>query len=130
MSTTELNIRDPPANNLEYVHTFLVNLFEKQILFKIYRLVIDAPRNKLYMDYHIPLCKLLKHPSLICCLELNNECEHTSCKHASDYMWKNNCVIIATDYATNGLYSFLLPLRAHVRSAGFLKPIIFLLKNR
>lgn len=78
----------------------------------------------------MPLCKLLKTSNHLCCLELDKPCEHKTCKQASDYKWKNKCVILATDYATNGLYSFLLPLRAHFRNDDHLKPIVLMLKQR
>jgi potassium channel subfamily T protein 1 len=93
------------------------------------RLIIGRPPNLLYLGSNPTLCKLLKTPSSLCCLELNRECEHKSCIQASDYKWKNRCILIVAEFATNGLFNFILPLRAQVRSTMFLKPIVLLLEN-
>jgi len=37
--------------------------------------------------------------------------------------------LVVAEFATNGLFNFILPLRAHVRSNMFLKPIVMLLEN-
>lgn len=76
------------------------------------------------------MCKLLKNITSLCCLELNRECEHKILTHASEYKWRNKPIIIAADNATNGLFNFILPLRAQVRSTMFLRPIVLLLQNR
>ena len=93
------------------------------------RLIIGRPPNPLYIGSDPTLCKLLKTPNQLCCLELNKECGHKTYCQASDYRWKNKCILIFAEYATNGLFNFILPLRAQVRSNAFLKPIILLLEN-
>ncbi len=76
-------------------------------------------------------CKLLKNPPNICCMNLNITCEHRKyIIKTSDYKWHNKCIIVATEYATNGLFNFLLPLRAKARSTIRMKPIILLLQNK
>lgn len=47
----------------------------------------------------------------------------------SDYSWRNKCILIVAEYATNGLFNFFLPLRAQARSNMFIKPIVMLLEN-
>ncbi|CAF1054179.1 unnamed protein product, partial [Brachionus calyciflorus] len=99
-------------------------------------LTIGRPPNPLYIGCSPTLCKLLKTPNHLCCLELNRECSHKTCVQASDYKWKNKCILVknkcilvVAEYATNGLFNFILPLRAQVRSTMFLKPIVLLLEN-
>lgn len=42
-------------------------------------------------------------------------CEHCSYRSAKEYNWQNRAVILAADYASNGIYNFVIPLRAHFR---------------
>ncbi len=95
-----------------------------------YSLQIGNPPNPLYIGCTPSLCKILKNPTPLCCLELNKECAHKCYAHASEYKWHNKCIIVATETATNGLFNFILPLRAQVRSTMFLRPIVLLLENR
>jgi hypothetical protein len=91
-------------------------------------LIVGRPPNPLYIGCNLTLCKLLKQPNPFCCIELNRECEHKQIVQASDYRWKNKCIIVVAEHATNGLFNFILPLRAQVRSNKFLKPIVLLLE--
>jgi hypothetical protein len=91
-------------------------------------LIIGRPPNPLYIGCNLTMCKLLRTPTPLCCLELNKECEHKSFLQASDYRWRNKCIIVVAEQATNGLFNFILPLRAQVRSNAFLKPIVLLLE--
>ncbi len=76
-------------------------------------------------------CKLLKESKEICCLRLDQQCEHRlNIIKMSDYIWHNKCIILAAEQATNGLFNFLLPLRAKARSTNRIKPIILLLSNK
>ena len=53
---------------------------------------------------------------------------HCPQQHARDYDWGGSrCVILAAEYASNGIYNFVVPLRAHVLPASSLRPIILLL---
>lgn len=57
-------------------------------------------------------------------------CEHCSYRNAKDYQWRNKTIILAADYASNGIYNFIIPLRAHFRTKSRLFPIILLLERR
>jgi hypothetical protein len=57
-------------------------------------------------------------------------CEHCSYRNAKEYNWQNKTIILAADYASNGIYNFIIPLRAHFRSKTSLNPIILLLERR
>ncbi len=111
-------------------HSFPQIACRNQHDIKHMELVIGRPPNLLYIGSNPTLCKLLRVPSQFCCLELNRECEHKTYAQASDYKWRNKCILIVAEYATNGLFNFILPLRAQVRSTMFLKPIVLLLENK
>ncbi|KAL5290206.1 KCNT2 family protein [Megaselia abdita] len=76
------------------------------------------------------LCFLLKEKKPLCCLQLAQVCEHCSYRNAKEYQWQNKTIILAADYASNGIYNFIVPLRAHFRSKTSLNPIILLLERR
>ncbi|XP_022242333.1 potassium channel subfamily T member 1-like [Limulus polyphemus] len=83
-----------------------------------------------YIGVSPTLCYLLKEKKPACCLQLAQICEHCSFRNAKDYNWLNRCIIIAADYASNGIYNFIVPLRAHFHSPQTLRPIILLLERR
>ncbi|XP_047355193.1 potassium channel subfamily T member 2 isoform X6 [Vespa velutina] len=76
------------------------------------------------------LCYLLKEKKPLCCLQLAQVCEHCTYRNAKEYNWQNKTIILAADYASNGIYNFIIPLRAHFRSKTSLNPIILLLEKR
>ncbi|KAL0852100.1 hypothetical protein ABMA28_000340 [Loxostege sticticalis] len=76
------------------------------------------------------LCYLLKEKKPLCCLQLAQVCEHCAYRNAKEYQWQNKTIILAADYASNGIYNFIIPLRAHFRSKTSLNPIILLLERR
>ncbi|XP_031621152.1 potassium channel subfamily T member 2 isoform X3 [Contarinia nasturtii] len=76
------------------------------------------------------LCYLLKEKKPLCCLQLAQVCEHCSYRNAKEYQWQNKTIILAADYASNGIYNFIIPLRAHFKSKTSLNPIILLLERR
>ncbi|XP_043493015.1 potassium channel subfamily T member 2 isoform X10 [Polistes fuscatus] len=76
------------------------------------------------------LCYLLKEKKPLCCLQLAQVCEHCTYRNAKEYNWQNKTIILAADYASNGIYNFIIPLRAHFRSKTSLNPIILLLERR
>ncbi|XP_033234592.1 potassium channel subfamily T member 2 isoform X21 [Drosophila pseudoobscura] len=76
------------------------------------------------------LCFLLKEKKPLCCLQLAQVCEHCSYRNAKEYQWQNKTIILAADYASSGIYNFIIPLRAHFRSKTSLNPIILLLERR
>ncbi|XP_074653905.1 potassium channel subfamily T member 2-like isoform X3 [Tubulanus polymorphus] len=83
-----------------------------------------------YIGQSTHLCHLVKTKRPLCCLQLAKTCEHTNCKHAKEYNWPNRAIIVAADYASNGLYNFIVPLRSHCRSKVSLNPIVLLLERR
>ncbi|KAJ9576311.1 hypothetical protein L9F63_006811, partial [Diploptera punctata] len=83
-----------------------------------------------YIGVSPTLCYLLKEKKPLCCLQLAQVCEHCSYRNAKEYNWQNKTIILAADYASNGIYNFIIPLRAHFRSKTSLNPIILLLERR
>lgn len=83
-----------------------------------------------YIGVSPTLCYLLKEKKPLCCLQLAQVCEHCSYRNARDYQWQNKTIILAADFASNGIYNFIIPLRAHFRSKTSLNPIILLLERR
>lgn len=57
-------------------------------------------------------------------------CAHCSHLYAREYNWPNRCIILAADYASNGIYNFIVPLRAHFHHPQSLRPIILLFERR
>ena len=57
-------------------------------------------------------------------------CSHCTYNHAKEYNWQNRAIIVAADYASNGLYNFIVPLRSHARPKNSLNPIVLLLERR
>lgn len=57
-------------------------------------------------------------------------CEHCDYKAAKEYNWPNRAIIVAADFASNGLYNFIVPLRSHARPKNTLNPIVLLLERK
>ncbi|XP_055311132.1 potassium channel subfamily T member 2 isoform X3 [Sitodiplosis mosellana] len=76
------------------------------------------------------LCYLLKEKKPLCCLQLAQVCEHCNYRNAKEYQWQNKTIILAADQVSNGIYNFIIPLRAHFKSKTSLNPIILLLERR
>ncbi|VVC31603.1 Hypothetical protein CINCED_3A002670 [Cinara cedri] len=83
-----------------------------------------------YIGVSPTLCYLLKEKKPLCCLQLAQVCEHCAYRNANDYNWQNKTIILAADYASNGIYNFIIPLRAHFHPKTSLNPIIILLERR
>ncbi|XP_071053549.1 potassium channel subfamily T member 2 isoform X5 [Onthophagus taurus] len=94
------------------------------------RIVKGFPPVSPYIGVSSTLCYLLKEKKPLCCLQLAQVCEHCSYRNARDYQWQNKTIILAADYASNGIYNFIIPLRAHFQSKTSLNPIILLLERR
>ncbi|XP_039287560.1 potassium channel subfamily T member 2-like isoform X15 [Nilaparvata lugens] len=94
------------------------------------RIVKGFPPVSPYIGVSPTLCYLLKEKKPLCCLQLAQVCEHCSHRNAKEYNWQNKTIILAADYASNGIYNFIIPLRAHFRSKTSLNPIILLLERR
>ncbi|XP_050423572.1 potassium channel subfamily T member 2 isoform X4 [Adelges cooleyi] len=94
------------------------------------RIVKGFPPVSPYIGVSPTLCYLLKEKKPLCCLQLAQVCEHCSYRNATDYNWQNKTIILAADYASNGIYNFIIPLRAHFHPKTSLNPIIILLERR
>ncbi|XP_046397333.1 potassium channel subfamily T member 2 isoform X3 [Ischnura elegans] len=95
-----------------------------------YGIVKGFPPVSPYIGVSPTLCYLLKEKKPLCCLQLAQVCEHCSYRNAKEYNWQNKTIILAADYASSGIYNFIIPLRAHFRSKTSLNPIILLLERR
>uniref|UniRef100_A0A8C9SUM7 Potassium sodium-activated channel subfamily T member 2b n=1 Tax=Scleropages formosus TaxID=113540 RepID=A0A8C9SUM7_SCLFO len=56
-------------------------------------------------------------------------CRHVPCEDARSYGFRNKLIIVSAEGAGNGLYNFLVPLRAYYRPKKELKPIVLLLES-
>ncbi|KAH3792047.1 hypothetical protein DPMN_145536 [Dreissena polymorpha] len=65
----------------------------------------------------------------LCCLQLSQVCDHCCYNNAKEYNWPNRAIIVAADYASNGLYNFIVPLRSHARPSYTLNPIVLILEK-
>lgn len=54
-------------------------------------------------------------------------CTHSSFEDAKAYGFKNKLIIVSAEMAGNGLYNFIVPLRAYYRPRKELNPIVLLL---
>ncbi|XP_037044474.1 potassium channel subfamily T member 2 isoform X8 [Bradysia coprophila] len=94
------------------------------------RIIKGFPPVSPFIGVSPTLCYLLKEKKPLCCLQLAQVCEHCSYRNAKEYQWQNKTIILAADYASNGIYNFIIPLRAHFKSKTSLNPIILLLERR
>ncbi|XP_055942486.1 potassium channel subfamily T member 1-like isoform X2 [Argiope bruennichi] len=83
-----------------------------------------------YVGVSPTFCYLLKNKKPLCCLQLSQVCDHCTFRTAKNYNWPNRCIILAADYASNGIYNFIVPLRAHFHSPQTLRPIVLLLEKK
>ncbi|XP_006863748.1 PREDICTED: potassium channel subfamily T member 1 [Chrysochloris asiatica] len=88
------------------------------------------PPNSPYIGSSPTLCHLLPVKAPFCCLRLDKGCKHNSYEDAKAYGFKNKLVIVSAETAGNGLYNFIVPLRAYYRSRKELNPIVLLLDNK
>lgn len=56
-------------------------------------------------------------------------CHHMPYEDARSYGFKNKLIIVSAESAGNGLYNFIVPLRAYYRPRKELNPIVLLLEN-
>ncbi|XP_078496473.1 potassium channel subfamily T member 1 [Lissotriton helveticus] len=87
------------------------------------------PPNSPYIGSSPTLCHLLPTKAPPCCLRLDKACRHNSSVDAKAYGFKNKLIIVSAETAGNGLYNFIVPLRAYYRSRKELNPIVLLLDN-
>lgn len=62
-------------------------------------------------------------------LLLSQACQHTLFEDARSYGFKNKLIIVSAESAGNGLYNFIVPLRAYYRPRKELNPIMLLLES-
>ncbi|XP_069465641.1 potassium channel subfamily T member 1 isoform X3 [Ambystoma mexicanum] len=87
------------------------------------------PPNSPYIGSSPTLCHLLPVKAEFCCLRLDQRCNHNSFVDAKAYGFKNKLIIVSAETAGNGLYNFIVPLRAYYRSRKELNPIVLLMDN-
>ncbi|KAK1786795.1 hypothetical protein P4O66_017197, partial [Electrophorus voltai] len=91
--------------------------------------IIGYPPNLPYIGSSQTLCHLLKEKLPYCCLQLDKGCLHNQCEDAKAYNFRNRPIIVSAETAGNGLYNFIVPLRASYRPKEELNPIVLLLDN-
>lgn len=67
--------------------------------------------------------------AFLCIIFLLQSCQHNYYEDAKAYGFKNKLIIVAAETAGNGLYNFIVPLRAYYRPKKELNPVILLLDN-
>ncbi|XP_014741311.1 PREDICTED: potassium channel subfamily T member 2 isoform X4 [Sturnus vulgaris] len=82
-----------------------------------------------YIGSSPTFCHLLHEKVPFCCLRLDKGCQHNYHEDAKAYGFKNKLIIVAAETAGNGLYNFIVPLRAYYRPKKELNPIVLLLDN-
>uniref|UniRef100_A0A803TTN9 RCK N-terminal domain-containing protein n=1 Tax=Anolis carolinensis TaxID=28377 RepID=A0A803TTN9_ANOCA len=82
-----------------------------------------------YIGSSPTFCHLLQEKVPFCCLRLDKGCQHNYYEDAKAYGFKNQIIIVAAETAGNGLYNFIVPLRAYYRPKKELNPIVLLLDN-
>uniref|UniRef100_A0A8C1UVB3 RCK N-terminal domain-containing protein n=1 Tax=Cyprinus carpio TaxID=7962 RepID=A0A8C1UVB3_CYPCA len=94
-----------------------------------HRWVKGYPLNSPYIGSSPALCHLLQEKMPFCCLRLDKACHHMPYEDARSYGFKNKLIIVSAESAGNGLYNFIVPLRAYYRPRKELNPIVLLLEN-
>ncbi|KAM3838690.1 potassium channel subfamily T member 2 isoform 3-T3 [Vipera latastei] len=82
-----------------------------------------------YIGSSPTFCHLLHEKVPFCCLRLDKGCQHNYYEDAKAYGFRNKIIIVAAETAGNGLYNFIVPLRAYYRPKKELNPIVLLLDN-
>uniref|UniRef100_A0A8C0GAI6 RCK N-terminal domain-containing protein n=1 Tax=Chelonoidis abingdonii TaxID=106734 RepID=A0A8C0GAI6_CHEAB len=87
------------------------------------------PTNSPYIGSSPTLCHLVQEKIPFCCLRLDKSCHHYPYEDARAYRFQNKLIIVSAERAANGLYNFIVPLRAYYRPRKELSPIVLLLEN-
>jgi hypothetical protein len=91
--------------------------------------IIDYPINPgEYVGFLKSKYILLKKKKDICCLRLDQLCEHNIKSGITTGL--NKCVIVATEKATNQLMNFIYPLRGQALKANHINSIVFLFSEK
>ncbi|XP_052467004.1 potassium channel subfamily T member 2-like isoform X2 [Carassius gibelio] len=75
------------------------------------------------------LCHLRKKKTPKCCMKLQKTCYHKDEEDVKAYGLKDKLIIVSAEATGNGLYNFILPLRASYRPENELCPIVLLLEQ-
>uniref|UniRef100_A0A667X508 Potassium sodium-activated channel subfamily T member 2b n=1 Tax=Myripristis murdjan TaxID=586833 RepID=A0A667X508_9TELE len=95
----------------------------------VLRWVKGYPLNSPYIGSSPALCHLLQEKMPFCCLRMDKACHHIPFEDARSYGFKNKLIIVSAESAGNGLYNFIVPLRAYYRPRKELNPIVLLLES-
>ncbi|RXM31258.1 hypothetical protein EOD39_7174 [Acipenser ruthenus] len=87
------------------------------------------PPNSPYIGSSPTFCHLLREKVPFCCLRLDKGCQHNYYEDAKSYGFKNKLIIVSAETVGNGLYNFIVPLRAYYRPKTELNTIVVLLDN-
>ncbi|XP_065124179.1 potassium channel subfamily T member 2 [Paramisgurnus dabryanus] len=91
------------------------------------------PPNLPYIGSSQTLCHLRKEKMPKCCMQLvkflSKTCNHEDDDDVKAYSLMNKLTIVSAEVAGNGLYNFILPLRASYRAQNELYPIVLLLEQ-
>uniref|UniRef100_A0A8C7XCU3 Potassium sodium-activated channel subfamily T member 2b n=1 Tax=Oryzias sinensis TaxID=183150 RepID=A0A8C7XCU3_9TELE len=93
------------------------------------RWVKGYPLNSPYIGSSPTLCHLLQEKMPFCCLRMDKACHHIPFEDARSYGFKTKLIIVSAESAGNGLYNFIVPLRAYYRPRKELNPIVLLLES-
>ncbi|ESN98456.1 hypothetical protein HELRODRAFT_176931 [Helobdella robusta] len=75
------------------------------------------------------ICHLLRRKRALCCLVINETCEHIDKTQASDYDWKNKCTIVIADVVSTALFNFVMRMRGRNVNHRLLQPIIIVVEK-
>ncbi|KAK6167603.1 hypothetical protein SNE40_021590 [Patella caerulea] len=92
-------------------------------------IMTGPPPTTMYLGSRRTNCHIMKTPRLFCCLEWGKHCEHCTYKNANDDRWTRQLIILSVEYASCGIYNFIVPLRSNFISKYCLSPIILLLEE-
>lgn len=60
----------------------------------------------------------------------NQSCKHTKNTQAEHYKWTNKSIMLGAQSSSNGIYNFIIRLRAHMEEPDLLRPIVLLLEKK
>uniref|UniRef100_A0A8C2AXU8 Potassium channel, subfamily T, member 1 n=1 Tax=Cyprinus carpio TaxID=7962 RepID=A0A8C2AXU8_CYPCA len=120
----------PVLELADSIFSFCVPLKKQnEVNVDVFIFVKGYPPNSPYIGSSPTLCHLLPQKAHFCCLRLDQSCEHVFFEDAKAYGFKNKLIIVSAETAGNGLYNFIVPLRAYYRPRRELNPIVLLLDN-
>ncbi|MBN3324495.1 KCNT2 protein, partial [Atractosteus spatula] len=99
------------------------------VTLSVLRYIKGYPPNSPYIGSSPTFCHLVQEKVPFCCLRLDKGCQHNYYEDAKAYGFKNKLIIVSAETAGNGLYNFIVPLRAYYRPKKELNPIVVLLDN-